>query len=137
MRQRIAVGTLWNGVVMILSRCSALLTSIVVARRLGVEKFGAFGFIQSTILVASALGAFGYGATATKYVAEFRAASGDRLGKILGCIILAPTHFSAGLSIALYFFAPWVTENLLAAPRFNQSSSTWHRLLIYWSPTRQ
>src|SRR5205809_607488 len=60
-----------------------LISSIIAARILGREGFGAFGVIQGTVGSFGIFAGLGLGLTATKYVAELRVIDPKRAGRII------------------------------------------------------
>jgi O-antigen/teichoic acid export membrane protein len=73
----------WSAAAQIIARLSSLVYVVLLARILTVDHFGQFSFVQSTILAAQALGTFGFGLTATKYVAQVRKDEPDRAAAII------------------------------------------------------
>jgi len=95
----------------------ALLASIAVARALGKTGFGEFGMVQSTIGLFGTFAGFAMGFTASKHIAEFRAADRQRAGRIMA--LSSVTAAATGLLAAagLFIAAPFLAEKTLAAPR--------------------
>ena len=80
--KRIASGAFWSFTGTALAKLIVLISGIVCARILGKELYGEFGMVRSTINMFVALGTAGLGMTATKYIAEFRQNSKERIASI-------------------------------------------------------
>src|SRR5208282_6029974 len=83
LRARFALGVFWSLAGAVVSRGFLLAASVVCARFLGREGFGALGMIQSTAGMFGIFAGLGLGLTATKYVSEFRRQDPVRAGRIL------------------------------------------------------
>ena len=114
---RLARGAFWSLFGALTSRLLGLIASILVARWLGKEGFGQLGIIQATVGMFGTVAGFGLGATATKYVAEWREQAPERTGRIISLSAV----FSWGMGIltmlALVLLAPWLAARTLAAPQ--------------------
>ena len=99
------------------SRGFLLAASVVCARFLGKEGFGALGMIQSTAGMFGVFAGLGLGLTATKYVAEFRRQDPTRAGRILA--LSASTAFVSGgaITVLLILLAPYLAKHVLATPQ--------------------
>jgi O-antigen/teichoic acid export membrane protein len=89
---------------------------IAVARIVGRENFGEVGILQSTVTMFQAFAGVGLGLTATKHVAEYRAASPERAGHIIAISDLVAVASGAIASAAVFFCAPWLAANALVRP---------------------
>src|SRR5580704_6669060 len=96
---RFTVGIIWSLAGAIVSRGILLAASVVCARFLGKEGFGALGMIQSTAGMFGVVGGLGLGLTATKYVSEFRRQDRLRTGRSLA--VSATAGFISGSIITL------------------------------------
>lgn len=114
--RRFAGGALWSLAGAGVSRLMGVVTWVVLARLLGQAGFGELGIIQSTLGVFTALAGFGFGTTATKYVAEFRSTDPARAGRILGLSGLFVIGTGAACSLALLVLAPVLARDTLGAP---------------------
>src|SRR3984885_14208366 len=83
LRARFTVGVVWSLAGAIVSRGFLLAASVVCARFLGKEGFGALGMIQSTAGMLGIFAGLGLGLTATKYVSEFHRQDPEKAGRIL------------------------------------------------------
>jgi O-antigen/teichoic acid export membrane protein len=100
----------------VIAQGTSLAASVITARLLGLEQFGQYGMIQSTVGMLGIFAGLGLGLTATKYVAEFRTRDPERAGRIiaLGCAVAI---VSGGLlTLGLLAYAPLLAAKTLNAP---------------------
>ena len=114
---RLAHGVFWSLVGAALARGLGVVSSIIVARMLGITAFGEFTMIQSTVGLFGTFAGLGLGITATKYVAELRETDPARCGRIMGLILLVASVGGLVAAAALTLFAPWIAAHTLAAPQ--------------------
>jgi len=114
---RLARGVFWSLVGAVIARGLGVVSSIIVARMLGITAFGEFTMIQSTVGLFGTFAGLGLGITATKYVAELRETDPVRCGRVMGLILMVATVGGLVAGAALVFFAPWMATNTLAAPK--------------------
>jgi len=120
-RGRFSRGLYWNGLGTLFAQGSVFLTAVLLARLLGKEVFGELGTVQNTLLTLTSIAQVSTGLTATKYVAEFRDADKERVGRVLGlCSVLTLTSGVAAM-VLLLISAPWMAEHMLAAPQLAAS----------------
>ncbi len=113
---RLARGAFWTLLGTLLARGFALAGTIVVARILGKEVFGALGMVQSTVGMFGTVAGFGLGVMATKHIAEFRKTNPQRAGRIIylsECMCWVAGGVGA---IGMFFAAPWLALHSLANP---------------------
>ena len=113
---RLAKGVFWSFLGAAISRGMGVVSSIFVARLLGITAFGEFTIIQSTVGLFGTFAGLGLGITATKYVAELRETDPVRCGRVMGLILSMGTIGGVTAGIILYGFADWFAANTLAAP---------------------
>ncbi len=90
LRRLFGTGVAWSLVVTVGGQGSTLLTNIVVANVLGIEGFGRYAMILSTVQSMSQLSGLGTGYTATRYISEFRTSDPARAGRVIAlCAALA------------------------------------------------
>lgn len=70
--KRIVSGTSWVFIGTVISKSVVFLATICIARILSKEAYGELSIIRSTIQLFVSLSGFGIGATATKFIAEYR-----------------------------------------------------------------
>ena len=116
LRRRLARGLFWSASGAVGNRLLALVSSIVIARLIGRESFGALGVILSTVGMIQAFAGLGLGVTATKHVAEFRDTDRARAGRIIVLASLLATTIGGLGAILLLLAAPWLAAHTLAAP---------------------
>ena len=117
LRARFALGVLWSLAGAVVSRGFLLAASVVCARFLGKEGFGALGMIQSTAGMFGIFAGLGLGLTATKYVAEFRRQDPAKAGRILALSASAAFVFGSMITVLLILLAPYLATNVLATPQ--------------------
>jgi len=81
-RERLLSGFSWTVLSAVAMQGAVLLSTILVARILGLEAFGAYAVLASTVMTISAMAQGGTGVLATKYVAE-RAAEPAKVAQLL------------------------------------------------------
>lgn len=109
-------GASWAFIGTALSQSSVVVWSMIAARLLGRESFGALGIIQSTVGVLGTFAGLGLGMTATKYVAELRASDPSRAGRVIGLSVGMSLATGAGVATALWVLSPWLATHAIAAP---------------------
>ena len=114
---RLARGFFWSVFGAILSRAVGVISSIIVARVLGITFFGEFTVIQSTVGLFGTFAGLGLGITATKYVAELRDSEPKRCGRVIGLVLMTAVVGGLLAGAALLAFAPWLAAHTLAAPQ--------------------
>jgi len=116
LRGRFARGAVWSLIGAVISQGSTLAASVITARLLGREQFGAYGMIQSTVGMLGIFAGLGLGVTATKHVAEFRVRDPERAGRIIALGSAVALVSGGGLALALVAFAPLLATKTLNAP---------------------
>lgn len=100
----------------IISRFFTIFSSIITARILGKIGYGEVGIIQSTLGIFGVLAGMGLGASATKYIAEFRENNPARAGSVAQLTMLI-SYISAGvLSLICLGLSPYLATNTLGKP---------------------
>jgi O-antigen/teichoic acid export membrane protein len=117
LRERLAVGAFWSLAGALISRGFVLAATVVCARFLGREGFGALGMIQSTAGMFGIFAGLGLGITATKYVSELRRLNPTRTGRILALSATAALVSGSVITAAVIFLAPYLSRQVLAAPQ--------------------
>ena len=110
---RLARGAFWSLTGGIISRVLTMVSSILVARLLGKDGYGEMGMIQSTMGMFGVFAGFGLGATATKYIAEFREKDPLRAARITSLTLVAALTSAAVVAAICCVLAPWLAENNL------------------------
>lgn len=116
---RLVKGAFWSLLGSIILRGLQLLSSILVARMLGKVQFGELAIIQNTIGMFGTLAGFGLGLTATKFISEFRKNDPVRAGRIRVLTSMVAWLTSTITAIILVIIAPWIAEQVIAAPNLS------------------
>ncbi len=90
--------------------------SILVARWLGVEDFGAFALIQSTLQMLTTFAMFGMGSTAARYIAALRTSEPNRVEGIISSTIAFSIYTGLIAGGILLFAAGYIASEVLEAP---------------------
>ncbi len=115
-KRRLLRGSSWMVGGTVVSKVLVFCATILVARILTKDIYGELSIIRSTIQMFIALSSFGIGATATKYIAEYRhtePARAVRIYYISNIFILAMAVVMMGV---LFVSAESIAANLLNAP---------------------
>ena len=113
---RFGGGALWALAGAIGSQALVLVGNFILARILGVGSYGAFGMLQSTVNLFSAVALLGLSTTASKYVAQYRNANPAMAGRVIGLSSIAAIAAGAITASLLVVFAPEVCNKALNAP---------------------
>jgi O-antigen/teichoic acid export membrane protein len=113
LRARFTLGIVWSLAGAVVSRGFLLAASIVCARFLGKDGFGALGIIQSTAGMFGIFAGLGLGLTAAKYVAEFRRQDPEKAGQILALSASAASVFGCVITVLLILVAPFLATKVL------------------------
>lgn len=98
------------------ARAVALLGSVVIARVLGREAYGAFGLISNTSAMFQTFAGLGLGIAVTKLVAEHRSASVDRTGETIAIANVVAVVLGSTCAIAVALGATRIAASALGAP---------------------
>lgn len=113
---RMMHGTFWSSLGAGSTQLMMLVTSVVAARLLGRQQFGQYGVLMTTLGMFGVVAGFGIGATATRYIAKFRATDRERTGRVIGLSRLVAAMTGGLATLALFFGAPLLATRMLAAP---------------------
>lgn len=83
----------------------SLIAGIFVAKLLGSEVYGEYGTIRTTLVYLAIVSTFGFGYTATKFVAELYMQQSQKLRSLISKLIFFTVGFSGILAILFYVFA--------------------------------
>jgi O-antigen/teichoic acid export membrane protein len=114
--KRIVSGTFWSVIGNGFGKVFTFIAMVLVARILGKEAFGEFGFIRSTAMTFVIFSSYGIGITATKYIAELLHTDKERTGQIIGLTYVFTFFASLIVAIIFYFVSPWFCETQLSKP---------------------
>lgn len=108
--RRLFHGSFWSLFGAITGRVITLISYIWIARLLGQNMYGEFGILRSTISMFMVLAGMGIGATASKYIAQYRNSDPDYAGEIYALSNLV-TVIGGGLFVLiLVFFSPYIAQ---------------------------
>jgi O-antigen/teichoic acid export membrane protein len=99
---------------------ATFLTNILVANLLGLEVFGQYSIILSTLLTVVGITQLATGLTATRYVAELRFRDKPRAGRILGLCSTVALVAGVGATAALSISSSWLASVVLNVPQAAQ-----------------
>ncbi|MBL8552332.1 MAG: oligosaccharide flippase family protein [Hyphomonadaceae bacterium] len=114
--RRLASGSFWSLVGEAGGRAFSFVSTILVARWLGIEDYGAFALAQSTLLTVSAFAAFGLGLTSSRYIAAFRDSDPAQVESVNGIALTFSTVSGALCALAIFFAAPYLASEILRHP---------------------
>lgn len=115
--RRLIKGTIYNLIASVSGQGSTFAVSILIARILSQEEYGQYTILLATLLSVAMISQLSTGYTAQKFVAQYRTASMQRVGQIIGACT-AICYVSAIVSGAVFFLAaPYIAGNVLNAPQ--------------------
>lgn len=117
---RLLRGAFWSLVGATVARACGFLATVMVARMLGRENFGALGVINSTVGMFGVFAGFGAGLTATKYVAEYQRFDSIRAGRVLALCRVVAWISGGAMTVILLFAGPWLATHTLARPELGR-----------------
>ncbi len=82
-----------------------LLAGIVIARLLGKDLYGEYGFVKTTMFQFAAFSTLGLGYTSTKFVAEFKSKNTRQVRPIINASIRITSAVSGTIALLLILFA--------------------------------
>ncbi|MCA9186974.1 MAG: oligosaccharide flippase family protein [Planctomycetales bacterium] len=116
LRDRVLRGVFWTIVGNAAWRACSAVSTIFVARILGVAAFGELGMIQSTTQMFSVFAAMRMGTTTTKYVAEYRRTDPHRAERLLRFTLKLGMATCFIFSLACFISSPWIAQYQLQRP---------------------
>lgn len=115
-RERLLSGFSWNLLSTIALQGSVLLSSIVVARLLGITSFGAFAVLTGTATTIAAVAQGGSGLIATKFVGEHLAGDPVRVANVLRLCRFFTLTTGTFAAIGVFVFAEAIAAGALGRP---------------------
>jgi len=128
---RFRTGAIWSVVGAAASQGGNLVLSILVARLIGKELFGAYGMILSTTTLFGTIAGLGLGLTATKFVAELRQSAPERAGRIIGLSTLLTWSSTIVASGLLFFLAHSLSTSVMGSARYASALRLGSILLLF------
>lgn len=94
-----------------------LLSGVLIARLLGKDVYGEYGFVKTTMFQFAAFATLGLGYTSTKFVAEYVAKDPTQVRSVLRASLIITATLSVGIAALLCLFATplaaWLDEPTL------------------------
>lgn len=115
-RERLLIGLSWNVLSAVILQGAVLVSAMLVARFLGAKEYGIYAVMASTALTIAGIAQGGSGLVATKFVAEFSAASAERVASVIGFCRIATAATGGIASIALYIGAESLSRSWFERP---------------------
>lgn len=101
----LAKDSFWAVLGSVIGKGLALVAGILIARFLGKEIYGEYGLLKNTLVYLAIVSTFGFGYTATKYVAEYKEDNNPNLGWLIRRIELFTIFISFPITLVLILFA--------------------------------
>jgi O-antigen/teichoic acid export membrane protein len=111
--KRMVTGSAWALVSAVGTRAGNLIVGILLARILGKEAFGNLSIVQTTAGVFNIVAGFGLGATAARFVAEFKVDQPERAGRLLALGNALAWTCGGIASVALLLLTPRLASGFL------------------------
>ena len=92
------------------SKAAAMVVGIIIARLLGVEAFGEYGMVKSTLFYIAVFSTFGLGSTSTRYMALCQQNDYLSVIKIIRNSITITLITSSIMAVLLFVFAGYITS---------------------------
>jgi O-antigen/teichoic acid export membrane protein len=113
---RLLKGVLWNLVATLSLQGAMLVSGALVARIIGIEDFGIYALMMSTLMLLAGVAQGSSGVVATKFVAEGIADQPQRVARIMRMCALATASSGIICASLLWASASIIAENILAKP---------------------
>lgn len=115
-RERLLAGFSWNVLSALSLQGSVLLSTVIVARLLGLESFGVYSVLVSTVMTVAAIAQGGSGLVATKYVAEFLATEPARVARVLKMCRIVTLATGTATAALVFAAAGIISGDVLGKP---------------------
>ena len=100
----------WAVIGSAVSKAAAMVVGFIIARLLGVEAFGEYGMVKSTLFYIAVFSTFGLGSTSTRYMALCPQDDYLSLIKIIRNSITITLITSSIMAVLLFVFAGYITS---------------------------
>lgn len=130
---RFARGSFWSLAGTLFSQGLGLAASVFTVRMLGAVGYGELGMINSTVATLGAFAGMGLGLTATKYLAEYRAANPVQAGRILALTARLAWISSGIFALMLAVLAPILASRTLQAAHLSGQLALGSLILFFSS----
>lgn len=115
-RQQLLKGVLWNLVSTLSLQGSMLITGALVARIIGIEDFGIYALMMSTLMTLTGVAQGSSGIVATKFVAEGLADQPQRVARVMRMCAVATAASGIFCASLLWASASIIADELLHKP---------------------
>jgi O-antigen/teichoic acid export membrane protein len=129
LRERLLSGFLWNLTSALALQGSMLLSSLIVARLLGLEDFGIYAVVVGTAMMVAGVAQGSVGLIGTKYVGELLHTDPARVARVLRMCAVATSCTGLLAGLVLLLMASVVAQDLLRKPQV-QSYIPWAALAV-------
>lgn len=119
-REHLLSGFSWNVVSAVAMQGSVLLSTIIVARLLGLESFGIYSLLVATVMTVAAVAQGGSGLVATKLVGELLASGSERVGRVLKAFRIFAFLMGAFAALLLFSLAGTLSSDVFVRPELVQ-----------------
>lgn len=89
-----------------------LLAGIIIARFLGKDLYGEYGFVKSTMFLIASFTTFGLGFSTTRYISNFTADKVEYIRSVVFDSTKITLTFSCSIALLLYIFSPLLANYL-------------------------
>ena len=107
---QIAKDSTWAVIGSAVSKCAAMVVGIIIARLLGVDAFGEYGMVTSTLVYIAVFSTFGLGSTANRYIALCKRDDYRAIINIIRNSISITLITSAIMAVLLFTCASLITD---------------------------
>lgn len=115
-RERMFSGFAWSVLSAVALQGSVLVSTIIVARLLGLQSFGAYAVLVSTVMTVVTIAQSCSGLVATKYVAEFLSTDPGRVGRVLAMCRVFTLATGAMAALLMSAAADLIASDVLGKP---------------------
>lgn len=120
-RERLLVGLSWNILSAVATQGSVLISAIIVARILGLQSFGGYALLVSTVMTVAAVAQVGNGLAATKFVGEALSLDSARVARILALCRAVALVTGGVATLAVIGAADLLCGRVLGRPEMSPS----------------
>jgi O-antigen/teichoic acid export membrane protein len=96
---------------------AVLLSTVVVARLVGLESFGAYSLVATTVMSVAAVAQAGAALSATKFVGEHLHGNPQQVAKVLAMCRIVTWALAVLVAVAMAAAAPWLADRVLGNPQ--------------------
>lgn len=107
---QIAKDSSWAVIGSAVSKCAAMIVGIIIARLLGVDAFGEYGMVKSTLFYIAVFSTFGLGSTANRYMAQCQANDYSSIYNIIHNSIAITLITSSIMAVLLFTCAGFIAD---------------------------